>query len=214
MPDVPIRLILADDHSIVLHGLQQFLEGRSGFTVMACCRNAEEALATVRHTPADVLILDLRMPGGNGLDVLRVVAREQPLLRVVLLTAVLRDQEAQEAIRLGARGIVLKESAPDDLVECLRRVHAGEQWIDRVVLGRAFAQSVDASAGREAQVALTTRELEVVRMAAAGLRNRDIAQQLGISEGTVKIHLHNAYEKLGVGGRVELVLYLQDKGFV
>jgi DNA-binding NarL/FixJ family response regulator len=125
MSDVPIRLILADDHSIVLHGLQQFLEG-SGFTVAACCRSAEEALAAVRQTSADVLVLDLRMPGGDGLDVLRAVAREQPLLRVVLLTAVLRDQEAHEAMRLGARGIVLKESAPDDLVECLRRVHAGE----------------------------------------------------------------------------------------
>jgi two-component system nitrate/nitrite response regulator NarL len=83
-----------------------------------------------------------------------------------------------------------------------------------VVLERAFAQSVGASAGGATQVSLTTRELEIVRMVAAGLRNRDIGQQLGISEGTVKIHLHNAYEKLGVGGRVELVLYLQDKGFV
>src|SRR5688500_5073577 len=200
MPDVPIRLILADDHSIVLHGLQQFLEGRSGFTVVACCRSAEEAVAAVRQTPADVLILDLRMPGGDGLDVLRTVAREQPLLRVVLLTAVLRDQEVHEAMRLGASGIVLKESAPDDLVECLRRVHAGEQWIDRVVLERAFAHSVGASAGGGTQVSLTTRELEIVRMVAAGLRNRDIGQQLGISEGTVKIHLHNAYDTLGVGG--------------
>src|SRR5688500_9471903 len=160
MPDVPIRLILADDHAIVLHGLQQFLEGRSGFTVAACCRSAEEAVAAIRHTPADVLVLDLRMPGGSGLDILRVVAREQPLLRVVLLTAVLRDQEAHEAMRLGARGIVLKESAPDDLVECLRRVHAGEQWIDRVVLERAFARSVGASAGQETRSEEHTSELQ------------------------------------------------------
>lgn len=213
MPEKPIRLILADDHSIVLHGLQQFLEG-SGFTVAACCRSAEETLAAVRQTPTDVLVLDLKMPGGSGLDVLRIVSRERPMLRVVLLTAVLRDQEAQEAMRLGARGIVLKESAPDDLVECLSRVHAGEQWIDRVVLERTFAHSVRASDGGASQVALTARELEIVRMVAAGLRNRDIGQQLGISEGTVKIHLHNAYEKLGVGGRVELVIYLQEKGFI
>jgi DNA-binding NarL/FixJ family response regulator len=215
MPDAPIRLILADDHPIVLNGLQQLFERHRDFRVVACCVTGEAALEAVRHEPADVLVLDLRMPGLNGIDVLRVLGTEQRPCRVVVLTAALRDADVAELVRCGAKGLVLKESSPETLLDCVRRVHAGEQWIDRNTLIRAFGRAVRSErAAREASALLTPRELEIVRMVSQGLRNREIATRLSISEGTVKIHLHNVYEKVGVDGRLELVLYAQDHGFL
>jgi DNA-binding NarL/FixJ family response regulator len=215
MPDAPIRLILADDHPIVLHGLQQLFERHRDFRVVACCVTGEAALEAVRRQPADVLVLDLRMPGMSGMDVLRTLGAEQRRCRVVVLTAALRDADAAELVRCGAKGLVLKESSPEALLDCVRRVHAGEQWIDRSTLTRAFGRAVRREPdAREAGGLLTPRELEIVRMVSQGLRNRDIATRLSISEGTVKIHLHNVYEKVGVDGRLELVLYAQDRGLL
>ncbi|MEO8071098.1 MAG: response regulator transcription factor [Acidobacteriota bacterium] len=118
-------------------------------------------------------------------------------------------------MRLGAQGLVLKESSPDELIDCVRRVHRGEQWIDRGTSVRAFGRVLRQQfAAREMAKALTPREIEIVGLIAQGLRNREIGERLFISEGTVKIHLHNIYEKLGVDGRLELLLYVQDKGLV
>lgn len=212
----PIRLVLADDHPIVLHGLEQLFEGNPGFEVVACCGSGEEALAAVRP-PAeiDVLVADVRMPRGDGLEVLRSVMRESLACRVVLLTAALRDADAAEIMRLGAMGLVLKESPADALVDCVQHVARGARWIDRAVLTRAFERATDLDGrGKSLRDDLTPRELEIVRMVGRGLRNREISAQLSISEGTVKIHLHNVYEKLGVGGRLELLLYAQDRHWI
>jgi|SRR5579862_46763 len=215
MPDRPIRVIVVDDHPIVLHGLQQLFERAGDFEVVGSCRDGAEALAAVRRGGADVMVLDLRMPGQSGIDVLRTIQDEKLECRVVLLTAALRDAEAAEVVRLGARGLVLKESAPEVLVACVRRVHQGEQWFDRNMMARAFDRAVRSGAPATATgAALTPRELEIVRMVAQGMRNREIGQRLFISEGTVKIHLHNTYEKLGVDGRLELLLYAQEKGLI
>jgi DNA-binding NarL/FixJ family response regulator len=212
---LPIRVILADDHPIVLHGLERMFESHADFQVAACCRDADAALAAVRKKNADVLVLDLRMPGRGGLDVLRTMAAEKLACRTLLLTAAIGDDEVVEAVRLGATGVVLKESAPEALLEGVRRVHAGEQWLDRDTLARAFGRVLrKESAAREAAQVLTRREIEIIRMIGEGLRNKAIADRLAISEGTVKIHLHNVYEKLGVGGRLELMLYAQRHGLV
>jgi DNA-binding NarL/FixJ family response regulator len=209
---MPIRIVLADDHPIVLNGLQQLIERFADLTVVASCANGDAALGVVRRERPDVLILDLRMPAPNGLDVLRRMAKEGLSCRTVLLTAAIADAEVVEAMQLGATGIVLKESAPEALIECVRRVHRGEQWIDRETVTRAFKSVLDReAASKEASETLTPREIEIVRMVAQGLRNRAIADRLSISEGTVKVHLHNIYEKLGVTGRLELVLYAQQK---
>ena len=214
MSDTPIRLVLADDHPIVLHGLQQLFERTPGFAVAASCRDGRQTLEAVRSLRPDVLVLDLRMPGMSGLDVLRAVAEEKLPCRVVLLTAALRDAEVSEAMRLGVMGIVMKESPPDALVDAVRRVHGGEQWIDRDPLMRAFGRVARAGEGAPGGATLTAREREIVQMVSEGLRNRDIAERMKISEGTVKVHLHNVYEKLGVDGRLELVLFAQQKGLV
>jgi DNA-binding NarL/FixJ family response regulator len=210
---MPIRVVLVDDHPIVLQGLQHFFERHEGFTVVACCPDADGAVAAVRSHKPDVLVLDLRMAGPSGLDVLRTLFNEQIPCRTVLLTAAISDSQVVEAIKLGAAGVVLKESAPEALLECVRKVHAGEQWIDRDTATRAVSTVLDREAA-ETEVAhtLTPREIEIVRMVAQGLRNRAIAERLSISEGTVKVHLHNIYEKFGVDGRLELLLAAQQKG--
>jgi DNA-binding NarL/FixJ family response regulator len=155
------------------------------------------------------------MQGLNGLDVLRTLSNEQIRCRTVLLTAAISDEQVLEAVKLGAAGLVLKESPPETLLECVRRVHAGEQWIDRDTVTRAVNTVLTREAAeKEASGMLTPREIEIVRMVAQGLRNRVIAERLSISEGTVKVHLHNIYEKFGVDGRLELLLAAQHKGLI
>jgi DNA-binding NarL/FixJ family response regulator len=210
-----IRLALTDDHPIVLHGLERLFSGMDEFEVVACCPSGEAALNALRTSEIDVLLLDLRMPGLTGLDVLRTIAEEQLSVNTILLTAAADDDQIVDAVKLGARGVVMKESAPDTLLECVRRVSAGDPWLDGEVVARA-ADRVAAreAAAREAGALLTPRELDIVRMIGQGLRNRAIGERLSISEGTVKIHLHNVYEKLGVDGRLALMLRAREKGLV
>jgi two-component system, NarL family, nitrate/nitrite response regulator NarL len=209
---VPIRVVLVDDHPIVLHGLQQLLDRQDDLSVVACCGDAAAALDAVTAHQPDVLVLDLRMPGQSGLDLLRTLGSRPIACRTILLTAAIRDDEVLEAVKLGAMGLVLKESPPEALIECIRRVHRGEPAIEPETVARATrAVSGEHAAARAAAEVLTPREIEIVKMVSQGLRNKVIAERLSISEGTVKVHLHNIYEKLGVDGRLELVLTAQQK---
>jgi DNA-binding NarL/FixJ family response regulator len=210
-----IRLVLADDHPLILDALENLFRLETDFEVVARCRDGEEALATVRQQNPDLLLLDVRMPQLDGLQVLQEMQRLQLQTRVILLTATLENDEVLEAIRLGVRGIVLKDMAPELLLQCLRRVHAGEQWIERSTAKRALEKLLQRETGeRELRAVLTPRELGIVRMVVSGLRNKEIAKKLFISEGTVKIHLHNIYDKLQISSRLELFRYVQDKGLV
>jgi DNA-binding NarL/FixJ family response regulator len=210
---MPIRLVLADDHPIVLQGLQRLFETQPDFVVAACCGSGEAAIESVRRVRPDVLVLDLRMPRTTGLDVLRTLAAEKLPCRTVLLTAAIPDDDVVESVRLGVYAIVMKESAPDALVECVRRVARGERAIEPEFVARAFGRALRRqTAAREVAHTLTPREIELVKMVAQGLRNRAIAERLAISEGTVKIHLHNVYEKLGIDGRLELMVWAQEQG--
>jgi DNA-binding NarL/FixJ family response regulator len=185
------------------------------FQVLARCVNGREALQAVRQHRPDILILDIRMPGMDGLAVLRQLREENLPTRVVILTVSLGEDELMVLVRLGVRGVVLKEMAPQLLVQCVRKVHAGEQWLEKRSFGRAMEKMLSREAGmREVAEALTPREIEIVRMVAAGLRNKEIGDGLSISEGTVKIHLHHIYEKLRLEGRLELALYAQTKGLL
>ncbi len=212
---MPIRIAIADDHALVLHGLKRLFDGEQEFEVVECCGTGAEAIAAARRGNVDVLLLDIKMPGLSGIDVLRTLSAERLKCSTVLLTAALSDSDAVEGLKLGVRGIVLKESSPDTLLECIRRVSRGEQWVDSETMTRAL----DTITRRESMAndpnrTLTARELEIVRMIAQGLRNKAIAERLFISEGTVKIHLHNVYEKLGLDGRLELMLHAQKQGLV
>lgn len=210
-----VRIALADDHPIVLDGLEQLFRLEPDLDVVARCRNADEALRVLRADPPDVLVLDLLMPGGGGLELLRAIAGEDRRTRVVLLTAVVDDHQLLEAIRLGAEGVVLKDMAPQLLIRAIREVHGGGRWLEQGLGGLALRRLL-ARETRESAAArmLSGREREIVRLAASGLRNRAIADRLSISEGTVKVHLHNIYEKLDVNGRVDLVNYARENGLI
>jgi DNA-binding NarL/FixJ family response regulator len=209
-----IRIVLADDHPIVLQGLQHLFARHADLEVVASCAGADEALDAARQQKPDVVVLDLRMPQRSGLDLLSVLGRELPDVRSVVLTAAITQDQVVEALKRGAAGIVLKESPPEQLIECVRRVSAGERFFDSDTVTQAMQAAATSGAGTETSTTLTPRELEIVRMVAQGLRNRVIGERLVISESTVKVHLHNIYEKLGIEGRLELVLLAQQKGLV
>lgn len=210
-----IRLVLADDHPVFLDGLEQLFGLEPDFEVVARCVDGEETLHAVRELEPDLLLLDLRMPGIDGLEVLRQMEREGLATRVVLLTAGLDEDDVVEAIRLGVRGVVLKEMAPRLLIQCLHKVHAGERWLERNATARALDKLIRReAAAREVAAVLTQRELEIVRMVAKGLQNKEIAQRLSITEGTVKVHVHSVYVKLGVSTRVALMRWAESRGLL
>ncbi|MGA7616488.1 MAG: response regulator transcription factor [Thermoanaerobaculia bacterium] len=210
-----IRIALADDHRIILDGLEQLFRRDSQFEVVATCTDGDQALEAVRRYQPDVLVLDIQMPRKDGLAVLREIHEEKLRTRVVLLTAILDDDGVLEAMQAGVWGLVLKESASVQLVHAVQRVARGERALDPSLVTRAVDRmSRKHQAMKEVERLLSPRETDVVRMVAEGLRNKEIAMKLSISEGTVKSYLHTIYEKLQVHGRVELTLYAQEKGIL
>ena len=209
-----IRLVLADDHPIVLDGLAQLFALERDCEVVARARDGDEALRALRQFEPDILVLDLRMPRKDGLGVLRDMRREGLSARVVLLTAMDND-DVVTAIRLGVRGIVLKDMASRLLVQCVRAVYAGGKWLEKAYATRAVEKLLRREAGmQDIMKSLTPREWEVAHLIAKGMHNKEIASQLGIGEGTTKLHLHNIYKKLNVDGRVGLMQYMQRNGLV
>ena len=208
-----IRLVLVDDHPLIARGLQALFAAEPDLEVVAACLTSTEALEVIRKHRPDVVLLDIRMPDVDGFSIVRALNVEPVSSRVILLTAEIDEETTLEALRLGVRGILLKEVPPAQILDCVRRVHAGEHWTDRRSVGRALAGFVQREAAlREISRVLTVREMEVVRMVASGLRSAGIADKLHVTEGTVKTHLHRIYEKLGVDGRVQLVLLARERG--
>lgn len=212
---MPIRLVIADDHPIVLNGLLQLLAAEPDFAVLASCPDGVQALAALHLHHPDILLLDLNMPRLDGLEVLRRMRQEGLATRVVILTAALDEDEVLEAIRLGVRGVVLKEMAPQLLLQCLHKVAAGGEWLEKNSVGRALEKLLQRESHHE-EIArqLTPREIELLKLAASGLSNAEIAEKLFISEGTVKVHLHRVYDKLQLKSRVALSIYARQKGLL
>jgi DNA-binding NarL/FixJ family response regulator len=210
-----INLVLADDHPIVLAGLDNMFRRERDCRVVASCVDGVEAMRAIsRHSP-DVAVLDLRMPRMHGLAVLRQMQKEKLPTRTVLLAAVLEDDDLVEAVRLGVRGIVLKEMAPTLVVQCVREVHAGGQWLEKRSVSQAIEKLIRREeASRDLAKILTPREVQIAGAVASGLRNKEIADKLGIAEGTVKIHLHVIYEKLKIDGRMALVLRMKENSLI
>ena len=215
MPDRRTRLILADGHPIVLLGLESLLRLEPDLQVVARCAHGDETLLAVRRHRPDLLILDIHIPHRDGLEVLRRLRREQQPTQVVLLTERLEDDEILEALRLGVRGMLLKELALRMVVPCIRKVLGGEAWLEKRAVSRALDVLLRREAGqREIHGLLTPREMEMVRLVAHGLRNGEMSTRLDISEGTVKTYLHRVYRKLHVNNRVALTLYAQARQLV
>jgi DNA-binding NarL/FixJ family response regulator len=204
-----IRVLVADDHAIFRDGLRKLLNSDQEITMVGEAQNGEEAIKLIAKLKPDVLLLDLRMPDKDGLAVLEEINFDTIPTRVVVLTAAEDDRDVIRAMRLGARGVVLKQSATELLVKSIHRVHAGEIWLDNRMTAevlKAFSKSSEAGPRGEKPL-LSGREKEVVQLVAQGFRNKEIGEKLFISEQTVKNHMHNIFDKLGVSDRLELALY-------
>jgi len=209
-----LRIVIADDHRIFRDGLRKLLVAERDFEVVGEAADGEEAARKVRDLRPDMLLLDVAMPGTDGLDALQEIGRDQTT-RTLLLTGAIEESALVAALRLGARGIVMKHAATALLIKAIRGVMAGQYWVgkDRVpgiVEALRPLLEKERSSGRD-QFGLTERELEVTAAIVAAYTNRDIAAKLRISEETVKHHLTNIFEKLGVSNRLELSLFAMNK---
>ena len=207
-----IRILIADDHPIFRDGLRKLLEAEPGLRVVGEASDGAEAVALARQLTPDILLLDLAMPRQPGIEALRELVSTQTPVRTILLTAAIERAQIVEALQLGARGVVLKESATQMLLRSIRTVMAGQYWVGRESVSDLVATLRElmpsgAERARQKSFGLTPRELEVVSAIVAGYTNKDIAQKFTISEQTVKHHLTNIFDKLGVSTRLELALF-------
>ncbi len=201
-----VRVLIADDHPVTLAGLGVLIDREPGMRVVAEAKDGHEAVDLFsRHEP-DVALLDLRMPGLDGVEAATAIRSRDPFARVVILTAFGGDEEIYRCLRAGARAYLLKGAARDELVECIRSVHAGRTCISADVAAKL--------AGRVGSSELTGREREVLRLITRGRGNRDIGSELRVTEGTVKVHVYNILTKLGVGSRTEAVTQALRRGIV
>ena len=206
-----LRLVIADDHSVVLDGLGALLSLEPGLEVSALCRDGLEAMEAVDLHRPDVLVMDATMPHCGGLEAHELLWDRGVRVPTVVLSATLDDETLLRCLRLSVDGIVLKESAASVLIDAVRAVARGERWIPPELTARA----VELMAREEPdEGSLTPREKEVVVQVAAGKSNKRVAADLGIAQSTVKLHLHNAFTKLGVDNRVQLSLVARERGWV
>jgi len=198
-----MRILVADDHPMIRTAIEVLLRG-TDYQIAATAGSGEETLRLLQEARPDLLLLDLQMPGGSGMDVLRRVKAAAADVRVVLLTAAIDDGSLMEAKALGVDGMVLKSADPAYLLDCLDRVRGGGSWIDPELATRI--DELSETLGGSGRPALAPRERELIRCVRQGLRNREIAEQLGVTEVTVKVYLHSVFEKLGVSSRTELAI--------
>jgi two-component system nitrate/nitrite response regulator NarP len=198
-----MRLLLADDHPMIRTAIEVLLRD-TDYEVVGMTGTGKATIQEVDRLQPDILLLDLQMPGGNGLDVLRHVKAGKSSVRVILLTAAIDDSSLLEAKALKVQGIVLKNSDPAYLLDCLDAIRAGRTWVDPELKERA--RKLAAAAGHGLRISLAPRERQLIGFVRRGLKNRDIAAQLGVTEGTVKAYLHAIFEKLGVSNRTELAI--------
>ncbi len=207
-----IRIVVADDHPVVRFGVKNMLNNDPDFEVVGEAEDGDQAVTETLELEPDVLLLDLAMPRLPGLEAMRAIMSRSPRVKILLLTSTISTQQIIEALQIGARGIVLKDSVAGDLGEALRAVLSGDYWIGGQRVNNLLSALHDlmqkASAVPERKTyGLTPRELEVVTCIVEGCSNKDIAKQFTISEETVKRHLSNIFDKTGVSTRLELALF-------
>jgi len=211
-----LRVVIVDDHTLFREGLRTILEMEDDIEVVADLESAEDVVELVWQSRPDVLLLDIRMPQGSGLDAIPAVLRINPGTQVLVLTACDEKEEHVRAFKLGAKGVILKDSARQTLMQAIRTVCRGDMWVDPR-MGGTLAEELthmgaDDTPSLRQENGLTERELEIVRLVASGYKNKEVGATLTISERTVKTHLTNIFQKLGVRDRVGLVMYALRHG--
>ena len=201
-----IRVLCVDDHRIVREGIALILAREPDIEVVASAANADEAVAEFKRHRPDVTLMDLRLGERNGIDAIKEIRRDYPDARIVVLTMYQGDEDIYRALEAGAATYLLKDALSEDLVRVIREVHSG---------GKPLGRDVEAAlAGRLKQPPLTPREVEVVRLIAEGMRNKEIAVTLGISEQTAKVHVKNILAKLGVSDRAAVIPVALRRGII
>jgi len=207
-----IKLVVADSHPLFLLGLAQLLRSEPGFELLATCATAEETINAVWKERPDILIVAINLPDRNGLELIKELKNSSLEIKVVILAAAIDENQTIHALCYGVKGVVLKDIPSHLLLQCLQKVAAGGMWMEKESMVHAFEKMLHREAGmRRLATILTARETEVMRCAASGLSNQQIAEQLIVREGTVKVHVHNIYRKLGFTNRVDLTLYAQKR---
>jgi DNA-binding NarL/FixJ family response regulator len=213
-----ISVLIADDHTLFREAVRKLLDNEPDLMVAGEASDGREAVRLATQLRPDVVLLDLRMPGAPGLPALREISRLLPLTRTLVLTADAGDSEVVEALQLGARGVVMKHSPPDMVFKSIRSVASGEYWVGRERVADLIEmmrkrQAASEVAERGPSLGLTPRELQMVSAVVAGCSNGDIAEKFSISPKTVKHHLTNIFDKLGVSNRLELALFAVHRRF-
>jgi two-component system, NarL family, nitrate/nitrite response regulator NarL len=201
----PVSVVIADDHPVVLQGITEILRAQPDISVVAACNGGRDATAAIQQFTPDVAVLDIIMPDLSGLDVLSSIVGAGIKTRVVLLTAVATDDRILAAMTSGAKGLLFKDAAPDNLVDCIRDVAKGKRCFPNDLIDAALERKIGRQADAECSIgALTPREAQIALLVSEGLSNKLMAWQLNMAEGTVKVYLHNIYEKLGIPNRTAL----------
>ncbi len=206
-----IRIVIADDHTIFRDGLRRLLEAELELEVVGEAADGAEALSQTRQLTPDILLLDLAMPRVPGMEVLRELSSNSDGLqtKIIVLTAAVERIQIVQALQMGARGVVMKEAATQLLMKAIRTVMAGQYWIGREAVGDIVEFMRTNPSGEKAprNYGLTKREMEILATIVAGLTNKEIARRFSLSEDTVKHHLTNIFDKVGVASRLELALF-------
>ncbi|MBI4790282.1 MAG: response regulator transcription factor [Chloroflexi bacterium] len=211
MTTSPLRVLIADDHALFRRGLISLLNETAEFTVVGEARSGPEAVQLVAQFHPDVVLMDVHMPGGGGLDAVRRLRETMPQLPVIMLTVSENDSDLLQAIRAGAQGYFLKNVDTEELFAGLRRVSSGQAALDSALTGRLF-QQLTTLAGADSPLSL--RETEILELIAQGRTNREIAAQLVVSENTIKTHVARILEKLGASTRSEAVARAKSHGWL
>ena len=213
-----IRILLVDDHAVVRAGLRMIIQSREGMTIVGEAGNRDDALALAASEHPEIILLDLDLGGDSGMALIADLIAAACEARIIILTG-LRDPEShRQAVLLGAMGIVKKEKAAEVLITAIERVHAGEAWLDPSLMAGVLTEMTRSSRGRKTDpekdkiAALTNREREVIALVGEGIKSKEIAGRLFISETTVRHHLTSIFDKLGVADRVELLIYAYRHG--
>ena len=208
----PIRVVICDDHALFRRGLSMVLEAEEGIEVVGEAEDGEAVVRTVEELAPDVVLMDVRMPKLSGIEATRAIAEAAPSTRIVMLTVSDEEEDLYEAIKAGAAGYLLKEISIEEVAEAIRAVVSGQSLITPSMASKLLAEFSNLSKKAEARQAvptpqLTSRELEVLKLVAQGMSNKEIAAELYISENTVKNHVRNILEKLHLHSRMEAVVY-------